>query len=113
MKPLRVSGQGGVEGGENFSTFSAFDEAPALIKACDPVYPELAKQAGLEGMVLLRLLIGRDGKVLNAEVIKSDVTPAMEKAAIAAACSSRFKPAMYRNHPVKAHMVFPVNFTIQ
>jgi protein TonB len=113
MKPLQTSGHGGVEGGKNVATFSAFDQAPELVKACDPVYPELAKQAGLEGMVLLRLLISRKGRVLDAEVIKSDVTPAMEKAAIAAARNSRFKPAKYRNRPVKAHMVFPVNFTIQ
>ena len=59
--------------------FYAFDEAPVLIKFVNPKYPDLARQAGIEGTVLLNVLVGDDGKVLQVSVIQSDVTPAMEK----------------------------------
>jgi protein TonB len=94
-------------------TYSEFDKAPVLIESVEPTYPELAKQAGIEGSVLLRLLIGENGKVISASIIQSDVTPAMEKAAIAAARQFRFKPAQKRGRPVRAYMAFPVAFKIQ
>ncbi len=98
---------------EDVAASPAFDEAPVLIEAVNPAYPELAKQAGIEGTVLLRLLIGRDGKVLSVSIIQSNVTPAMEKAAIAAARKFRFEPARKGTHPVRANMAFPVTFRIQ
>lgn len=102
-----------VESTESIQKYYAFDEAPALIKAVRPVYPNIAKQAGIEGTVLLRLLIGEDGRVIEAEIIQSDVTPAMEEAAIAAARDFQFAPAKQRNVPVKAHVALPVIFEIQ
>jgi protein TonB len=98
---------------EPVQEFPEFDTAPALVTSADPIYPELAKQAGVEGTVLLRLVIGKKGTVLGVEIIRSDVTPAMEKAAIAAAWQFRFQPAMRHNLPVKAHLVFPMTFELR
>ncbi|UCF05766.1 MAG: energy transducer TonB [bacterium] len=97
---------------EQAQDFYAFDEPPQLVKFVSPRYPELAKQAGIEGTVLIRVVVGEDGKVTNASVIQSDVTPAMEKAAIAAAKKFIFKPAKQRTVPVRAAMAIPIRFKL-
>ena len=94
------------------SEFYAFDEPPTLIKYVPPSYPALARQAGIEGTVLLRVVVGTDGKVESATVIQSDVTPAMEKAAMAAARRFLFKPAKQRTVPVRASMAVPIRFKL-
>lgn len=97
---------------EQAQEFYAFDEPPVLIKSVSPRYPDLARQAGIEGTVLLRVLVGEDGKVISANVLQSDVTPMMEKSAIAAAKQFRFKPAKQRTVPVKATMMVPIRFKL-
>ena len=97
---------------ESASEFYAFDEPPVLIRYVPPSYPALARQAGIEGTVLLRVVVGTDGKVESATVIQSDVTPAMEKAAIAAARKFLFKPAKQRTVPVRASMAVPIRFKL-
>ena len=97
---------------ESASEFYAFDEPPMLVRYVPPSYPALARQAGIEGTVLLRVVVGTDGKVENASVIQSDVTPAMEKAAIAAARQFLFKPAKQRTVPVRASMAVPIRFKL-
>ena len=97
---------------EQASEFYAFDEPPVLVKFVNPKYPDLARQAGIEGSVLINVLIAEDGKVLSASVIQSDVTPAMEKAAIEAARQFLFKPAKQRTVPVKARMAIPIRFKL-
>jgi protein TonB len=97
---------------EQSQEFYAFDEAPVLIKFVSPKYPDLARQAGIEGTVLLNVLIGDDGKVIQVSVIQSDVTPAMEKSAQEAAKQFMFKPAKQRTVPVKARMAIPIRFKL-
>ena len=97
---------------EQAGEFYAFDEPPVLIKYVSPKYPDLARQAGIEGVVLLNVLVGDDGKVLAVNVLQSDVTPAMDKAAIEAAKQYLFKPAKQRTVPVKARMAIPIRFKL-
>ncbi|MDD3643517.1 MAG: TonB family protein [Candidatus Krumholzibacteria bacterium] len=97
---------------ETSQEFYAFDEPPQLIKYVSPKYPSLARQANIEGTVLLRVVVGVDGKVEQASVITSDCTPAMEKAAIAAARQFVFKPAKQRTVPVRASMAVPIRFKL-
>ena len=97
---------------DKLSKFFAFDEPPVLIKKVAPRYPELARQAGIEGAVTLRVLVNEKGKVVSVVVLHSDVTPAMDNAAIAAVRQFRFKPARQRMKPVKAFMAIPLVFRL-
>jgi len=97
---------------EQAQEFYAFDEPPVLVKFVNPKYPELARQAGIEGTVLLNVLVGDDGKVLQVSVIQTDVTPAMDKAAMDAAKQFLFKPAKQRTVAVKARVAVPIRFKI-
>jgi protein TonB len=92
--------------------FTAFDELPVLVRYAAPVYPDLARHAGIEGTVLVKVLIGEDGKVIDAMVLQSDVTHAMERAAVRAALLFVFRPARQRTVPVRASMAVPVVFKL-
>lgn len=92
--------------------FLAFDEPPVLEYFEAPVYPPLARDAGIEGTVAIRVLVNEHGKVVAADVLNSDVTPAMEKAALAAARKCKFRPAKQRTIPVKAHVMIPFQFQL-
>lgn len=92
--------------------FYAFDEAPVLIESTKPVYPEVAREVGIEGTVLLRLLVAEDGAVIEVDIIQSNVTLTMGEAAMAAARKYKFTPAKQRNVPVKAHVALPIIFKL-
>jgi protein TonB len=92
--------------------FHAFDELPVPEFAARPVYPQLAREAGIEGTVLLKVLIGLDHKVRSAVVLSSDVTRAMEAAAIAAALQCRYKPAKQQNVEVEVWVPIQINFRL-
>jgi protein TonB len=96
-------------GGE---VFLAFDEAPQLIYFEQPDYPPLARDAGIEGTVAIKVLVDESGKVIEAQVLQSDVTPAMERAALAAARKCKFRPAKQRTIPVKAQVMIPFQFQL-
>ncbi len=100
-------------GGGGAEVFLAFDEPPALIEYASPEYPPLAREAGIEGTVAIRVLVSEEGKVLDAVVLQSEVTPAMNQAAVQAAMKCRFRPAKQRTVPVKAHVMIPFQFKLR
>ena len=92
--------------------FLAFDEPPQLTYFEQPNYPPLARDAGIEGTVAIKVLVDERGKVVNAEVLQSDVTPAMERAALEAARKCKFRPAKQRTIAVKAYVMVPFTFQL-
>ena len=98
--------------GGGSEVFLAFDEPPVLVDFVSPEYPALAREAGIEGTVAVRVLVNEEGKVISADVLQSDVTDAMAKAAVEAAKKCRFRPAKQRTIPVKAHVMIPFHFQL-
>jgi len=45
-------------------------------------YPEAARRQGLEGQVALRITIGRDGQVMDAQVVRSSGADLLDQAAL-------------------------------
>jgi len=90
---------------------------PKLIQQVNPEYPTLAKKAGVEGTVLLRLVIGTDGRVQKAEVLT--VLPpkskgiGLEDEAIKAVMQWKFSPALSAGKPVKVYYNVPVKFVLR
>jgi len=95
------------------TAFLAFDELPVLVFFVQPAYPELAREAGIEGRVVFKVTVGTDGRVLEAIVHTSDVTDAMERAALKSVRKARFKPAKQRNVPVKSVVYMPYQFRLR
>src|SRR4029077_16130455 len=77
------------------------DELPQPVRCTKPVYPDLAREAGVDGTVKLKLLIGLDGHVLRAIVRAGGSIPMLDEAAIAAAMTCVFTPALANQRPVK------------
>jgi len=106
--PLRPTGPTIPIDSEIF-TPSAAD--PTLLGYAEPYYPELARMAELEGIVVVNVLVGPDGSVLRAE-IQNGAHPLLNKAALEAARKCRFSPGMQRELPVKAWMAIPYRFRL-
>ena len=80
------------------------------INKVTPVYPQLARQARVQGTVRLHTLIDKDGKVIDATYVSG---PAMlAQAAIDAVKQWRFHPTMLNNTPVQVECVFELNFSL-
>jgi protein TonB len=90
--------------------YVAFEKAPELVSMEMPVYPNLAREAGVEGTVLVRVLVGDDGFVKDMFVIQS--MPMLDQAAADAAWTAVFKPALQKDRPVAVWMVIPVEFSL-
>ncbi|MFT7698575.1 MAG: protein TonB [Candidatus Krumholzibacteriia bacterium] len=91
--------------------FVASSTNPIITKWAKPKYPEVARMAQVEGTVIVKVLVGPDGSVLEAQVIQS-VHSLLNKAAIEAAFKCKFIPGKQRNIPVKAWMALPFNFRL-
>ncbi len=85
-------------------------QAANLIKKVVPVYPLLAKSAGVEGMVRFTALIGKDGKMRNLKFI-SGPSPLVE-AASDAVKRWVYRPTLLNGQPVEVITEINVNFTI-
>lgn len=77
-----------------------------------PLYPRLAEQAGLEGTVWIKGLIGTGGSVLDAVVYKSSGTPTLDEAALQAAYRCEFNPAYMDGQPVCMWVTWRVDFIL-
>ncbi len=81
----------------------------ALLK--DLKYPPFARKAGLEGTVVVIVLIEKDGRPGSARVARS-VAKVLDDAALEAVLKQRFEPARQRNRPVRVEMAIPVHFRL-
>ena len=75
-------------------------------------YPEIAKKAGIEGLVLIRALIGKDGIPEDIQVTKGLGNVGCNEAAIEAVKHVKFTPAKQRNKPVKFWFSIPIRFQL-
>lgn len=84
---------------------------PKKIKDVKPVYPEAAKAAGIQGIVILETVIGKDGTVQEGKVIRS--VPELDRAALDAVMQWRYTPTLLNGEPVELVMTVTVTFTLQ
>ncbi len=83
---------------------------PAKIRNVPPVYPLEALQAGVSGVVILEAIIGIDGSVANARILKS--IPLLDQAAVDAVSQWAFELTLLNGQPVPVIMTVTVNFTL-
>jgi protein TonB len=92
--------------------FIPVEKLPELVVPVKPEYPEIAKRAGLEGTVYVKVLVDKEGKPKKAVVIKTDAE-LFNQAAIDAALKSVFSPAIQNNKPVTVWVVVPFKFQLK
>ncbi len=74
---------------------------PTLVTSTRPVYPDLARRAGIEGVTAVKMLVDTDGSVIKVEIIKSSGNALLDQAAVTAARQHRFTPARQRDRLVR------------
>ncbi|HEX8537400.1 MAG TPA: TonB family protein, partial [Cystobacter sp.] len=109
----REGGLLGATGGEALE-LKQVARAPEVLAQVKPRYPRRAKADGIEGLVLVRIIIGTDGRVEpeHTRVIRS--VPELDAAAISAVSQWRFSPAIGRQgRPVRVIVEIPVQFSLK
>ncbi len=81
-----------------------------LIHKVQPSYPALARQARIQGTVVLQALIGKDGAIQNLHVVSGH--PMLTGAALDAVKQWRYKPYYLNGEPVEVETTINVNFTL-
>jgi periplasmic protein TonB len=81
-----------------------------LIRQPKPVYPPLAKQARISGVVKLNAIIGKDGTIQNLTVASGH--PLLVPAAMEAVKQWVYQPTLLNGEPVEVVTQIDVNFTL-
>ncbi len=81
-----------------------------LIRKIQPTYPPLARQARIQGSVLLQAEISKEGAIQNLRLISGH--PMLAPAAIEAVKQWRYKPYILNGEPVEVETQITVNFTL-
>lgn len=86
---------------------------PRIIKSYQPPYPSAERNAGVEGTVSIRFLIGTDGSVEDVTVTSSSGNANLDNAAVAACRKWRFTAAKNSSGlPVRCYASIPIIFKI-
>ena len=75
-------------------------------------YPEVLRKAGVEGRVVVSILIDEKGRILKTNV-KSSTNPYFEKAAIEALTKATCKPGIQNGNAVKSWLMIPIVFKLK
>lgn len=81
-----------------------------LVHAVKPVYPPLARQARIQGTVMLQAVIGKDGRIENLQVMSGH--PMLSPAAMEAVRQWRYRPYTLNGEPVEVETEITVNFVL-
>lgn len=76
------------------------------------VYPEMARKAGIEGSVVVRVLVDKNGKPKKA-VIQSSDSQMLNQAALDAVMKSTFTPAIQNGQPILCWVSIPIRFKLR
>jgi protein TonB len=81
-----------------------------LLHKVTPNYPPLAKQARIQGSVVLQATIGKDGSIQNLRVLSGH--PMLTQAALDAVRQWKYKPYLLNGEAVEVETTVQVNFTL-
>src|SRR5262245_54541980 len=86
-------------------------KAPVLQSRVEPSYPEAARKARMEGVVILEAIITASGSVEDVKVLKS-VNPLLDASAVRAVSQWRYKPATLNGRAVRVYLTVTVTFRL-
>ena len=81
-----------------------------LIYRVQPEYPALARQVRVQGQVILRAVISREGTIENLQVLSGH--PMLVRAAVNAVQQWRYRPYVLNGEPVEVETEVRVNFVL-
>jgi TonB family protein len=81
-----------------------------LVARIPPVYPPELEQQGVEGVVVIRAVISRDGVPLNPRVLNTEIDPRFAQAALDSVKQWRYQPSLLNGEPVETATTITVEF---
>jgi protein TonB len=84
---------------------------PELLTRVDPVYPEAARRAGLQGVVFLEAIIAASGDIEEVAIVRS-AGPLFDSAAVAAVRRWKYRPATLNGRAVRVLLNVTVSFRL-
>ncbi len=93
--------------------FIPYDDPPKPITSIRPIYPEIAQEAGIEGVVVVQAFIDKKGRVKETIILKGIPNTGLDEAAMEAIRKTRFRPAKQRERSVGVWISIPVNFKLK
>lgn len=93
------------------------DEMPELIGGLEALqreirYPEMARQAGIEGRVFVQFIVDQEGNVEYPEIIRG-IGGGADEEALRVVSQAKFKPGMHQGRPVRVQYSMPFSFRLQ
>jgi protein TonB len=88
------------------------DVVARLVRGLPPQYPDAARADGIEGDVLLEIVVGVSGAVESARIVRG-VGHGLDEAALRSVHKFRFAPAIRGSRPVRVRMDWSVQFRLQ
>ena len=83
---------------------------PQKVKHVNPVYPPIAQSARVQGVVIVEVIIDREGRVGYSRILRS--IPLLDQAALDAVNQWEFTPTLLNGAPVPVIMTATVQFTL-
>ena len=113
MESVLTSGMQAIDLGGN-EGFVVSQEKPRLKPSSyrPPEYPEMARLSQMQGTVVVKILVGPNGDVLDAQSLKG-IHPLLDREALKVARKTKWIPGKQRNITVKCWMALPYNFTLR
>ena len=93
--------------------FIPYDDPPVALSPIRPTYPEIAQEAGIEGIVIVQAFIDKKGRVKDTLILKGVPNTGLDEAAMEAIRKTRFRPAKQRERAVGVWISIPVNFKLK
>ena len=87
-------------------------QAANLTRKVTPIYPATAKMDRVEGTVIMKAIIGKDGSVLSLEQINKMVDSRLAEAALDAVKQWLYRPTLLNGEPIEVITEIEVNFTL-
>lgn len=93
-------------------TLAEVDQPPRVIRKIDPLYPFAAKRKNIEGKVVLRFIVTKDGRVLEPSIVRAEPPGVFDNSALKAILRWRFRPAVKDGRDVDVIVIAPLRFEL-
>lgn len=98
---------------EESPEFPGGEEARLKFLHDNIVYPRIARDAGVEGRVIVGFVVEPDGRISNVKIIRGKVQSLDEEALRVTKMMPRWKPGKQRGKSVRVQFTMPITFLLQ
>jgi TonB family protein len=88
-------------------------QAAKIILKVQPIYPESAKSAGIQGTVVLHAVISKDGKPLSLRVMNAQADPDLARSAVEAVSQWRYTPTLLNGDPIEIDTTIDIVYSLR